>query len=401
MVLAPGSQATAQFSVLGTTDGSPGYAPADPQLPVPLGSTRPEDGGLFVDAQGVLYAQTNPLKNQPLAFRGFIITDPNGFGIGNVGRFIGSGQKALDVGYLTGTESWQPGTQVGIGWKFKDGSTLSLNWLYLTTAEYRSGATLAPFNLQVGQFQENSFLFSPVFNFPPEFAGPPFKVGSVDQRLFTAPFAAFGIWNGASIMTLQFEQKFQQWDLTYRMPVYDTETYRLNAVAGPRLVWIWERFGWRTTSIGSDRLGNIIEGPEDVALYTNITSNRMYGIFAGCQHECYLGHGFALQFDTQAAVYLDSVKERAKYERGDKFSGPESKKSRREWTVVPELRGGLGVMWYPTEFIQVYMGYDVMGFFNTLSSQNPVDFNYTQVSPRWEHTFRLFDGWRGGVGLTF
>src|SRR5947208_5889619 len=42
--------------------GSPGYAPASPQLPIPLGSTRPEDGGLFVAAEGLLYLQTNPLR---------------------------------------------------------------------------------------------------------------------------------------------------------------------------------------------------------------------------------------------------------------------------------------------------------------------------------------------------
>src|SRR4051812_11936548 len=57
--------------------GAPGYAPAVPQLPVPLGSTRPEDGGLFLAAQGALYSTTNPLKSQPLAYRGFIVTDPN------------------------------------------------------------------------------------------------------------------------------------------------------------------------------------------------------------------------------------------------------------------------------------------------------------------------------------
>src|SRR5439155_15449304 len=39
----------------------PDYAPAHPQLPIPLGSTRPEDGGPFVYAQYVMYRQTDPL----------------------------------------------------------------------------------------------------------------------------------------------------------------------------------------------------------------------------------------------------------------------------------------------------------------------------------------------------
>src|SRR5262245_21553388 len=91
MALAPGGlRAQGPFNSE-IAPGSPGYAPAMPQLPVPLGSTRPEDGGLFLSAEGILWRQTNPLRDQRIASFGFVVSDPNLLGPGTVGQFVGSG----------------------------------------------------------------------------------------------------------------------------------------------------------------------------------------------------------------------------------------------------------------------------------------------------------------------
>jgi hypothetical protein len=463
---------------------SPGYAPADGQLPIPLGSTRPEDGGLYLAAQALFFHQNIPLKSQLLAIRGFQASDnsiPTGFiggtqasqllvnvnsvnnalpvilatlpagttvlqefdqtttvaingvvttttpvailfslpaqaafatGFLPVGAFVGNGQAALDVKDLTGRDSYQPGTELTIGWKFKDGSSVAFNWLYIAEANYRTGASLAPPNGVVGGQLQNTFLFSPVFNFPPEFSGANFKVSLFQPTNLNVqgipipqpnPQAVFGIWNGASIMTLQFRQRFQQYEIAYREPIYETDDYRLSGIVGPRFAWEWEKFKWTTTSIGFDASTGIIQnGPDNVGIYSAVTSNRMYGLHAGCEQECYLGHGFAVNFKTEGALFMDAVKEYAKYETEAKFSNlPANKKARRVWAIVPELQATLGMMWYPTEFIQVYAGYEVMAFFNTQALRKPVDFDYSNVSPTWTNFTRYFDGWRAGFAITF
>src|SRR5262245_37947141 len=59
----------------GTAQDATGYAPPPYQTPFPLYSTRPEDGGLFVAGSYVMYRQTNPLRSQKIAIRGFIDVD--------------------------------------------------------------------------------------------------------------------------------------------------------------------------------------------------------------------------------------------------------------------------------------------------------------------------------------
>src|SRR5262249_22852993 len=135
---------------------------------------------------------------------------------------------------------------------------------------------------------------------------------------------------------------------------------------------------------------------------TNITSNRMYGVHAGCQTECYLGHGFAVMGEVQGALFLDSVKKRAKYELGQKFAGePESKRSRRDFNIVPELSAMGTLQWYPTENVQIQIGYEFMDFFNTLASKQPIDFNYLNLQPAWVSVNRFLDGFRAGIAFRF
>jgi hypothetical protein len=479
-----------------------GYAPADQkegcyngQLPVPLGSTRPEDGGVYTFGRFAYYKTNSPLREQAVAVRGFVASDntiPTDITRGTVatiqvfpvnqtilgpslgippgttfpagttttgivgnstttvttangttttvttvtnaaiafnipatagialttlaaGTFVGSGTEALDVNQLNGKGSYQPGFEFGLGYKFRDGSSLSLSWLFLYEAQYRAGATLAPRFQQNGPQLAESFLFAPVFNFPPEYSGANFKVTIPPiptgvqtgvQPPQPSPQAVFGIWNGASIMTLAFRQRFQQWDVTYREPVLETDDYRLSALVGPRFSWFWDGFQWRTTSIGLhlDNGGNQIidNGPDRVADYSAITSNRMYGVFCGCEQECYLGHGFALHLTTSAAMLASITREKAEYSTEAKFLGlPENKIAKSEWDPVPELNAMLGLMWYPTEFVQAFVGYEGMVFFNTRVLRRPIDFDYSNINPKWTHGTRYLEGFRAGFGITF
>jgi hypothetical protein len=395
------------------------YAPADPQLPLPLGSTRPEDGGVYLWARFWYMHQTNPLNDQPIARFGFEASDnsisgpmPNTFL--TPGSFVGSGVPALNVAQLTGQDSYQPGFEVGIGYRFGDGSALSLDYFRLTEASYQAGVTgnqITRHNDLVGSAPlttlASTFLFAPVFNYPPQFDGPPFKINPINGangRPIGTPSAqaVSGIWNGATIMTIQFIQRYQEWDITYRYPIYETETQRVNALVGPRFAWIWETFRWSTTSFADDGAGDLIAGPQDIGIYNAVTSNRLYGAHTGCEYECYLGHGFALQARFEGDLFADFVTEIARYETAAKFLGfPESKRAKHEETIVGELEGSLAMRWYPWEFMQVEVGYKLMGFFNTLSARRPIDFDYSNLAPKWDTTTRLFDGFFAGIGINF
>src|ERR1700722_2039031 len=93
--------ALAPAGVRGQNVGNPvpEYAPADPQLPIPLGSTRPEDGGLFLFSDFMYFRWNNPLRDQPVAVRGFQVSDNSVPGF-TVGEFVGSGTPALNVNQL-------------------------------------------------------------------------------------------------------------------------------------------------------------------------------------------------------------------------------------------------------------------------------------------------------------
>jgi hypothetical protein len=378
-----------------------------------------------------------------VAFRGFQVTDPLSsptlvaifpFDINitpvnfPAGTFLGSGDQALNVAQLTGNDSYQAGFRVGLGWKFGDGSAVYGSYFRLTEASYRAGATLA----RPGGNRDNSladtFLFAPVFNFPPQFAGADNKVFLAD---ITAPEAlallitpgggtnsinnllnkqfAFGAWNGASVMTLSYVQRFQEWEITYRQTICETEDYRLNGLVGPRYSWIWDHFRWTSTTFGDSGLGDLSDirafaatTPDDVALYDNIVSNSMWGVHAGCQAECYLGHGFVLMGEAQTALFADAVHEIATYTLENKFVGlAENKRSKKTWNIVPELQGSLNLSWYPWEFIEVRAGYQVMCFFNTIASPRPIDFDYSNLAPHYSTSTRLFDGFNIGFSLTF
>jgi hypothetical protein len=375
---------------VGTSGGAAGYVPADPIIPLPLGSSHPEQGGLFLFGEYVFRRQTNPLKGQPVAIRGFEVVDNSIPGVAP-GTFFGSKALALDVSQVSGPNQYEPGFSIGGGWKFSDGTALTVGFTYLAEHRTTAVATVAPPGLRVGPQLEDSFLFAPVFNFPFLFSGPANKISA------GSPQAVFGIWNGASNMTEEFIQRYQQWDIAYRIPVYDTECFRLTGLMGPRFVWIWERYKWVTEDL--DVNGD--PSPVGTAAYTNITSNRMYGAHLGATCEYYMGHGFACMVTGEGALFIDSVKKRAQYEIVHKFTGAFNKRAQHDWTLAAETNAFVSLMWYPTEFIQIQLGYDIMAFFNTLSSPQPIDIDYSSLNPKWESTTRFIDGFRIGVSFIF
>jgi len=385
----------------------------DPEIPIPLGHDRYEEGGLFVNFGWVMYRQSNPLSGQLLARRGFVDADgsvtalqrPDGTpirGTGQQGAFVGTGTQALDVNQLGGPGTYTPGWRVGLGWRFRDGSAVEFDWTQMFNTHYNHTATFVPPQFHFGADLADSFLTAPVFNFPNAFAGPANKVSRINAAGDTVPlgnpFAVYGIWNGATLMSIDLIQRYSQGDITYRQPICEVDDYRMYGLVGPRFAWIWERFRWRTVS--TDVNGDA--GPQDVAIYTNIVSNRMYGGFVGIGQDWWLGHGFSISLDLRSALLLDIVKERATYELGVKDTPPQSKRSITDYTVVPELQGTLNLSYNPIEAIQIRLGYDVMAYFNTKASSKPVTFDWGGIDPAFNHEFiRFFDGIQASIGFVF
>lgn len=368
------------------------YAPPDPVWPLPLYSDRPQEGGGFYTAGEFLYfCQTNPLDHQLIAVRGFF--DSTGQLSGHQGGFIGSGAAALWADDAGGPKTFQPGFAIVGGWKFDNGVAVELNWWHLAEAKYAATASIEPPGLKAGADLSDTFVSSFVYNFPNEYAGPSNKVG------VGPAYAAYGIWDAASIMTIMFVQRFDQWEASARIPVWQTDTTRSYGLFGPRLTWIWERFTWRTVSV--DITGQA--GPDDAAIYSNTISNRMYGLHAGFGHEwnwgtCPIG-SFSCSLDLEAALFADIAKDRAKYERADRATA--AQRVHQELRFSPEVEGHLNFWWYPIEGVMVRVGYNAMAFFNTEASPEPVSFNFGGLDPPWKDQFRLFHGLNFGVGLIF
>ena len=368
-----------------------GYAPPAVQLPYPLGSTHPEAGGLFIAGSYLMYNQTNPIKGQEIAVRGLVATDDTVLSqAGSAGTFIGPRNNALDAGQVHGPYSFEPGFELAAGWKFKDGSALTASFWWIAESQYRAAATLAAPNYQYNSDQSATFLTSFVFGFPPDFAGAPQKIS------VGGPYSVYGIWNGASIMTEVLWQRAEQFQLQYRKPFYETENYRVSALVGPRWVWIEDKFRWITTDV--DAFGN--SSPVYQGIYNNQVDNRMYGLFAGMQQEWYLGWGFAAMLNTNVAGFLDAVHTMVDYQRGDR-GGPENKRSREMFNLVPEFQIMPSLMWYPMEGIQMSFAYDFFMFLNTVASPQPVSFNYSALTPQYTDIARFFNGFQVSIALTF
>jgi hypothetical protein len=369
--------------------------PADPAFPLPLYHRHPESGGLYIAGEFLFMRQSRLIRDQVIAVRGLIDIDGSItatlFGQSVPGTFIGSGAPALNAASL-GPISYQPGWSIIAGYRFQDGVALEASWKHLVQAKYNAGAGIIPSTFQPGTILQDTFLTAFVHNFPLDYAGPDVEV---NPQVGNAG-ATFGIWNAASLMTIDFVQRYNQFDMTLRVPVYQNDCARWYGLVGPRFSWFWERFRWRT--VGADFLGN--SGPEDVANYSNTLSQRMYGVHLGAGSEWYLFNGFSISVDLGGALLLDVAKERAKYERGDNFTS--ARRARTEYTIVPEAHARAHLWWYPIEGVQVRVGYDFMAFFNTIASPQPVSFHFGTLDPPWDKGFtRLLDGFSAGIAFIF
>jgi hypothetical protein len=381
--------------------------PADPVYPLPL-NNHLEKGGFYAAAEFTFFQQENPLRHQIIAVRGLedfdgsITAALNGKliqpasgppiivpGTPMPGTFLGSGAPALAADDAGG-QSYEPGVRFTAGWKFRDGTAIEFSWWTMNEMKYSAVATLIPPTLNPGGVTlVDTFLFSPVYSFPNEFQGQPQKVAIGN------PNAAYGIWNAASVMGISFVQRFDQWDVTGRIPIFETDYCRCYGLIGGRHVSLWEDFKWRTVS--EDFNGQA--SPADVAIYSNVVSNQMYGVDIGCGTEWFVGHRFAFTIDARAAGMVDYVHEIAKYERSDNVT--ESKRARREFNFVPEFTAAANFWWYPIEGVQVRFGYEIMEFINTLAAPDPVSFNYGNPATDYKSTARFFNGFTAGIGFAF
>lgn len=382
--------------------GLPAPATAQLNYPVPpvdftgpLSHPRYETGGFFVGLAGKFYRQTRPLKNQPIAFRGFTDFDGTANGVGlPPGTFVGSGSLALTTQNLRGPGTYQPGTELTLGWLFENEVAVSVSWVHLWDARYSATATLAPPGLRGGLGLEDTFLTSPVYNFPIDYAGNPQNLAQGN------PGATFGIWNAASQMTIDFVQRYDAVELSARIPIAYADNHRFYGLIGPRAVTLWERFKWRTVDADASGLASELT----TAYYTNVVSNRLYGVHLGCGNDWFLGDtpigAFSVTLDAQAALYLDFAKGRAKYELADRSTA--ASRARNFWSLVPGVEANLKLWWFPWEGVQMSVGYDFISFFNTYSSPQPVDFNYGAIDPEFEAgTLRWLHGLQFGIAFVF
>ncbi len=374
-------------------------------VPIPTGKSG--DNGFYGFAELLILTGNRPLGEQTVASRGLVDTrgliSASADGTPRPGTFIGSGQVALSTADFT-RRTWSPGFSVGMGYKFDDGTAVYGSYSHLINTKYHAGATLATQYARNRPDLADSFLFAPVYNFPPQFAGPRVKTaqenfrtdGTIDPN---AGGNFYGIWNGASVMDIQFDSWFNQAELGVRMPLFQTEYSRIYGLAGGRYAMIMERLKWRTVSFGVD--GNV--EPQDVANYNNTLSQRAYGPFIGCGHEAYIGKSFSVAVDTTGALLLGIAKERAKYKLGDRYPNAiQNKLSRNEFEIVPNINTSINLMWYPIEGVQMRVGYSAMMYFNTKYMQEPIGFNYSSVDPAYGEQFlRIYHGVNVGLGVFF
>jgi hypothetical protein len=378
---------------LGDLPPAPGYE----SVPWPFGPRGNDTGGWYLASEFYWMKQSNPLGNQILAVRG--LQDGDGsigsaLGLGATpGQFIGSGSPALNVSQVSGPANYQPGFTFTVGYRFEDGIALETKWLHLDNVKLSATAGLLPPGGNQGGLAQETFLTSFVYNFARDYFGPGNTTG------VGSPTALAGIWDGSSQQTISFIQRFDQWELTMRVPIMDAENWRSYGIVGPRLVTMWERFSW--TTIHPEFNGLV--APNDIAQYSNVTSNRLYGVHVGGGNDWFIGDtpigAFSMTLDLQAALYLDLIKGRPRYELADRST--EATRARNLASVVPDVEAQFNVWYYPYTGIAFRFGYSAQAFFNTYGSPQPVDLNFGSITPSYESMFRLFDGFNAGLCIIF
>ena len=389
----------AQGDGLTDASGLPGGSEWDGfplQTRTPLGS--PAKQGFYATADLLFFAKTNTLRNQIIAYRGLV--DSGGALTGVPGTYIGSGAVGLSTD-MFGRRSYTPGWKLAVGFKTEDNIQVQLSYLAVHKQDYNASATLVPRGFVGRRDLVDTFLTAPVYNFPQAYAGPDQKTTldglTVPPNPTPLPTGLFyGIWNGASVMTIRYTEDYTQWELGARVPLFDTPYSKIYGLGGVRMEWFMERFQWRAQSF--DINGNA--GPNTAANYTNNLSQRMYGPYVGCGHEVYAGSRFSMSTDLNAGILFNVIKERAKYELEDQTI--QNKRSVNDIGLVPTVGGNANLWWYPIEGLQVRFGYNAQTFFGTKNMAEPVGFNYGGIDPKYDfQAFRIVHGVNVGVGFFF
>ena len=380
----------------------------------PIGTYQHDGSGWYTGCEFIIMNQKRIVGDQLLAVRGILLTTgtpdfPGGAspltpGITGFapGTFLGTGFEALRSDQL-GRTTWTPGWRLTFGYRLDNGWNFSISWLHLMSAKYTGGAGLqGPDFTGPGGLGQNTFLFSPVYNFNHYYVGQnPFP----NPPFFVNPTS--GIWNGASDMSIQFTQRFDNWDLAGRFPVYETENSRSYAIAGGRFSWIWEQFEWRTVKpqLITDGVSfQFLETPDSAARYTNTISQRMYGPMIGTGHEVMLYSGmagaFGAQFECTGALLVDIAKFRAKYQREDEVI--QTKRSRVDNAIVPNVNLSLNLTWQPVDGLTFKAGYNFFNYFNTYYMKDPVAFNLGALDPPYDSKlWRHIRGCNFGLAYTW
>jgi hypothetical protein len=374
---------------LGDSAGLPGR-PGE-NVPLPLGN--PGSNGFFAFMDLVYLSQTWTLGDQQVAVRGF--RDTTGFLTGTAGGFVGSGTEALNTNDF-GRRTYMPGYNIGIGFKSDDGTTYVAKFLRTPRYNYTAGASLTAPNAQGPQSLADTFLFSPVFNFPPQYAGTSNRTG-LEGTNGAPSQLLYGIWNGSGTMSMMYTQEYTDVDLGVRIPIFETPYSKVYGLAGGRMDWFFERFKWRVQAFDT------VSGqsnPTDVAFYNNTLSQRLYGPYMGASHEIYLGKNFSLSTDISGALMANFTKERATYKIGSDDAS--NKRSLNDLDISPSIGGNINLWWYPTSGIQVRVGYQINTWFNTKNMQQPIGFDYSNIDPVYgNQAFRMIQGLNVGFGLFF
>jgi hypothetical protein len=378
-------------------------------LTTPLGN--PGKQGPFVYTDIAYFTQTWTLGRQLVAWRGLV--DTTGVITGLPGTFLGTGgagARALSTDNFGRTE-YAPGVNLGVGWKFEDGSTVTARIMHISGQTFGASASLATPFARSRPDLADTFLTAGVFNFPPQFAGPARKTAFegtflgrvvdendnviVDGTLI--PDGAFyGIWNGASNMSIEFKRWYTEAEIGGRTPLFESNTSKVYGLGGVRYHMFMERFRWLTQSF--DLAGNT--GGRFEALYTNYLSQRLYGPYIGCAHDVYLKSNFSLSVDLTGELLANFIKMRAKYELGD--NTVQAKRSRNAIDLVPAVGGNVNLWWYPVRGIQMRVGYSANTFYNTRNMDEPISFNYGAIDPAYKtQYFRLIHGLNVGFGVFF
>jgi Legionella pneumophila major outer membrane protein precursor len=380
----------------------------------PWGTYQHDGSGWYTGVEFMMMHTRREVGDQLLAVRGVVLTTgtPSFPGGGQPltpgitgfapGTFLGSGEEALRSGQL-GRSTWQPGTRLTFGYRMENGWNFSVSYLHLMSANYTAGAGMQGPNFQnPGGLGQNTFLFAPVYNFGNQWVGqnpfPPIP-------FFVNP--TNGIWNGATDMTIKFSQRFDNWDLAGRFPVFETENSRTYAIAGGRFSWFWERFEWRTVkpSLVTDGVSfQFNESPDSAARYSNVLSQRMYGPMIGSGHDVMLfsGHSgsFGASFECTGSILVDITKKRAKYEREDEVT--QVKRAQNDNCIVPNLDLSFNLTWQPMDGLTFKTGVNLFNYFNTFSMQDPVGFNMGALDPPYTKLFyRYVAGCNFGLAYTW